>query len=285
MSTATRQLLRTSRSDVSARKTYDLIDEPVGADYDALLDCALTQCATFVLMVPRDMSDPVAREVLDELAPHLLSAADASGVTVQRYALNRESVVTLKASARGLYAWRQPGRPQDLSLLRADGSPWLVSIAAEQLGYLELTPFEKLLLGRAAPGLAAVLAYQAARDAILAYFERRIESHIEALTVEVERYAHTVLDEGREDLVEALAAWLASGEEARVHAALEVVGALRLTELRADVLGLQHATDMLDEPDVYRSNVVLRERWRVRRRRLIDRTLQLLNQERAETSA
>lgn len=285
MSMATGQLLRTSRSDVSARKTYDLMDEPVGADYDALLDCALTQCATFVLMVPHDTGDPAVREVVDELSPHLLSASEAPRAIVHRYTLNRESVATLKTVARGLYAWRQPGRPQDLSLLRSDGSPWLVSIAAEQLGYLELTPFEKLLLGRAAPGLAAVLAYQAARDAILAYFERRIESHIEALTVEVQRYAHTVLDEGREDLVEALAAWLTSREEARVHAALEVVGALRLTELRADVLALQRAADVSGEPNVYRSNVVLRERWRVRRRRLIERTLQRLSEERPATSA
>jgi len=282
---ATRQLLRTSRSDVSARKTYDLIDEPVGADYDALLDCALTQCATFVLAVPRDSGDPAAREVLDELAPHLGSTSDASTVSIHRYMLNRESVATLKAAARGLYAWRQPKLPQDLALLRADGSPWLVSIAAEQLGYLELTPFEKLLLGRAAPGLAAVLAYQAARDAILAYFERRIESHIEALTVEVQRYAHTILEEGREDLVEALAGWLASGEEARVHAAVEVIGALRLTELRSEVLALQRGDDAADEPDVYRSNVVLRERWRVRRRRLLERTLQRLSEERVETNA
>src|SRR5205807_2418570 len=203
---ATRQLLRTSRSDVSARKTYDLIDEPVGADYDALLDCALTQCATFVLAVPRDSGDPAAREVLDELAPHLGSTSDASAVSIHR-------------------------------------------------------------------------------DTILAYFERRIESHIEALTVEVQRYAHTILEEGREDLVEALAGWLASGEEARVHAAVEVIGALRLTELRSEVLALQRGDDAADEPDVYRSNVVLRARWRVRRRRLLERTLQRLSEERVETNA
>ena len=34
-------LLRTSRSDVSARKTYDLLDEPTGPDYAGLLECAL----------------------------------------------------------------------------------------------------------------------------------------------------------------------------------------------------------------------------------------------------
>src|SRR5207237_1584273 len=183
------------------------------------------------------------------LAPHLGSTSYASAVSIHRYTLNRESVATLKAAARGLYAWRQPKLPQDLALLRADGSPWLVSIAAEQLGYLELAPFEKLLLGRAAPGIAAVLAYQAARDAILAYFERHIESHIDALTIDVEQYAHTVIDEGRDGLVDALAGWLASGEEARVHVALEAAGSLRLTELRGDILALHRPVELSDAPD------------------------------------
>ena len=56
-------------------------------------------------------------------------------------------------------------------------------------------------------------------------------------------------------------------------------------ELRNEALALQRGEDAADEPDVYRSNVVLRERWRVRRRRLLERTLQRLGEERAETSA
>jgi hypothetical protein len=282
---ATGPVLRSQQSDVSARKTYDLIDEPVGADYDALLDCALTQCSTVVLTVPAGEEDPEARAVLDDLAPQLLVASDSPRGSVRRYALTRDTVAIMKRAARGLYAWRSPALPQDVSLLRPDGSPWLVSIATERLGYLELAPFEKLLLGRAAPGLAAVLAYQAARDAILAYFERRIESHVDALTIEAEQYANSVVDEGRDELVEALAGWMESGEEARVHVALEVAGALRLTELRGDVLALHRTTELPDEPDAYRSNVVLRERWRVRRRRLIERTLQRLSEEPVETRA
>src|SRR6202035_6045912 len=39
-------LLRTTRGDVSARKTYDLLDEPTGPDYAGLLECALLQCTT-----------------------------------------------------------------------------------------------------------------------------------------------------------------------------------------------------------------------------------------------
>jgi hypothetical protein len=276
---STRPLLRTSRSDVSARKTYDLIDEPVGPEYDALLDSALTQCATVVLTVPGGMQHPV----LEELADHLQEQPAGTGRRVHRYRFNRDSVQPLKRAARALYAWHGPELPQDLCLLRADGSPWLVSIASERLGYLELTPFEKLLLGRAAPGLAAVLAHQVARDAILAYFERRYESHVEALTADILQYATGVLNEGREGLVEAMAAWLDSGEDARVTAALEVTRTLVLTELRRDVAALaRSAEDPRLVPDAFRDNVVLRERWRSRRRRHVERALDAIP---AETRA
>jgi len=274
---STRRFVRTARVDVSARKIYDVIDEPVGPEYDALLDSALTQCSTLVLSVRPDELEPSATDVLEKLEPHRQAA---SAGAVARFALDRDTVSILKQAARGLYAWHSPGLPENLCLLRGDGSPWLVSIAADRLGYLELTPFEKLLLGRSAPGLAAVLAHQAARDAILAYFERRYEAQVEALTAEVERYATTLLDEGREGLIEALVDWLESDEPARVSAALEVAGSLRLIEVRNEVAALHRAvvTDPIVVPQVFRSNLVLRERWKAHRRRQLDRVLKALSE-------
>jgi hypothetical protein len=222
---STRRFVRTARVDVSARKIYDVIDEPVGPEYDALLDTALTQCSTLVLSVRPDGLEATAADVLEKLEPHRQAAP---GDAVARFALDRDTVSILKQAARGLYAWRSPVLPANLCLLRGDGSPWLVSIAAERLGYLELTPFEKLLLGRAAPGLAAVLAHQAARDAILAYFERRYEAQVESLT-----------------------------------------------EVRNEVTALHKAasTDAIVVPQVFRSNLVLRERWKAHRRRQLERVL------------
>jgi hypothetical protein len=271
-----RPFLRTARVDISARKTYDVIDEPTGPEYDALLESALTQCSTVVLTVRPNGEEPRARAVVDELGPHRLQ--DGATGPVFRYRLSRDTVAILKRSARGLYEWRHPGLPENLCLLRADGTPWLVSIAAERLGYLELTPFEKLLLGRAAPGLAAVLAHQAARDAILAYLERRYETHLDALTAEVERFARTVLDEGREGLVDAIADWLDSDEPARVSVALEMIGTLGLAELRGEVSTLNRAVlaDTAPVPHVYRSNLVLRERWKARRRQQLERVMEQL---------
>ena len=266
-----------SRIDVSARKTYALVDEPAGADYDALLDTALTQCLFFVVRTRVTADDTPAHTVLTDLEPYLERRTAMSSGTAHHFSLTRGSVAVLKTAARALYAWQQPELPEDLCLLREDGSPWLVSIAAERLGYLELAPFEKLLLGRAAPGLAAVLAYQAARDAILASFERRLEAHVELLTAEASAYARQVVGEGREGLCDALARWLTSRDESRVHVALEVIGDLRLTELRDDVAALQRGAPV--DPDGYSANAVLAERWRARRRLLLERTLRQLDAE------
>ena len=276
---ATPSPLRASRIDVSARKTYDLIDEPVGADYDALLDTALSQCAFIVLRTRTTAEAAPPESVLEQLAPHLERRVETSAGIAHHVRLNRESAAVLKRAARGLYAWQSPDNPEDLCLLREDGSPWLVSIAAERLGYLELAPFEKLLLGRSAPGLAAVLAHQAARDAILASLERRLEAHVELLTAEAAAYGRRVIDEGREGLCDALANWLDSREESRVQVALEVVAALRLTELRDEVVALQRSVlaGERDDPEAYSANAVLRERWRARRRRLLDRTVRRLD--------
>ena len=268
----------TARADVSARKTYDLVDEPLGADYDALLDTAVTQCAFIVLRTRASAVDASAASVLAQLEPHRERRVDSPSGVAHHFRLNRGTVAVLKSAARALFAWQPPDRPADLCLLRADGSPWLVSIAAERLGYLELAPFEKLLLGRAAPGFAAVLAHHAARDAILASFERGLEAHLEALTEEAAYHARRVIDEGREDLCDALAGWLGSRDESRVHVALEVIAELRLAELRDEVVALQRSelAAALDDPEAY-GNAVLRERWHARRRRLLARTLRRLD--------
>jgi len=278
-----RPLLRTSRTDVSARKTYDLIDEPCGPEYDALLDGALAQCTTAVVWITGGERPAAAVEAL---ASHLMGENAPGSRTVLRYRYNRDSAAVFKQLARGLYAWRQPQLPEDLALLRADGSPWLVSIARERLGYLELTPFEKLLLGRSAPGLVAVLAHQAARDAVAAYLERRYESHVEALAADLLRYAERMLREGREQVVEALSAWLESGDEVRVSAALEVVRALGVSELRREVSAVRRA---LDEPHAvdaaFRDNVLLRDRWRARRRRALEAAQDAMSEHRRTQEA
>ena len=50
-------------------------------------------------------------------------------------------------------AWRQPDLPEDLCLLRADGSPWLATIAHEADGFLLLSEAEREDLNTRVPAL------------------------------------------------------------------------------------------------------------------------------------
>lgn len=282
-----RPLMRTSTVDVSARRTYNLLDEPVGDEYRALLAGALSHCDTIVLLA-RDKNLSAGAEAVMQQLEHFRKGAAQSGAMgwVHRFQLNKGSLEVLTAAAHGLYDWRPPTLLEDLCLFRTDGSPWLVSIAAERLGYVELTPFEKLLLGRAAPGLAAVLAHQAAKDAILAYFERTLEGHREMLAADLRSYATTMAADGREGLIAALAEWLTSGEPTRVVVALDLIKGLRLRELHGDVEAIHRAlvANELTIPVVYKSNAVLRDRWRARYQEQLAVVLRSLS-ERPEPSA
>lgn len=258
-----RSMMRRS-ADVSARKTYDLIDEPVGLDYRSLLDAALPHCDGAVLGTDAHPT-PEAAVALTKLEPFAIQPASAGG-GLRRYRFSRESVPVLKQLAGGLYDWRRPHRPTDLCLLRSDGTPWMVSVAAQRLGYLEMAPFERLLLARTAPGLAALMAHQGAKDAVLAVFERSFESRVGALTGDVRAYAAAVVDESREGLVDALRDWLESDEQARMTVAVELAAELHLDELRDGIAEIRDSLTADSElaPAVYSRNTVLRDRWRTR---------------------
>src|SRR6202142_1561821 len=132
--------LRTSHSDVSARKTYDLLDEPTGPDYAGLLECALVQCSTAVLTVRQGEMDPEGQATVESLARFQQAKSIPAAGSLVRYALSRESVTVLQEATGGLYGWQHPGLPDNLCLYRGDGSPWLVSSAGAHIGYLEVSP-------------------------------------------------------------------------------------------------------------------------------------------------
>ena len=271
-------IARLSGVDVSGRKTYDLVDEPTGDDYRALLVCARAQCDTAVLSLDANHDlHPAGQAIVVRLSSQLRSESRNGDVRLLRYEFNQACIDVL-SEAPGLFAWRQPGLPENLCLLRADGSPWIVSIAADRIGYVEFTPFEKLLLGRVAPGLAAVLAHQGARDAVLAAFERRLEDAADALEADLLVYSRALAEEGREGIVAAVHDWLLSGELLRVGAAVHVVARLGLPELEPELAHLAEMLrrDQLPGPSVYRSSPVLRERWRIRFERRLAEAIAVL---------
>lgn len=62
--------------------------------------------------------------------------------TLSTYTLTPALGRIIKEAANSLFSWQHPNLPEDLCLRRADGTPWLVTIAHESDGYLELTDLE-----------------------------------------------------------------------------------------------------------------------------------------------
>ena len=135
------------------RATFDIISEPVEETYRQLLANCVTYSSTILLVVrePSLLSDS-ARTFLEGVEMHLLSKGNQSewpgtvlvGHTadVYRYRLHPEVLLKLQTAARRLYQWVQPDLPEDLCLVRSDGSPTLVTIAHERDGYLTVTEAE-----------------------------------------------------------------------------------------------------------------------------------------------
>jgi hypothetical protein len=276
---STRPFLGAAQSDLSARKPYDIIDEPVGADYWGLVDGALPHCNSGVVRADRSVLEADGVAVLDELAPFSLGESASSSLgNVMRFTLNVETAAILKSATNHLYGWREPVLPSDLCLFRFDGSPWLVTVAAERLGYVELTAFEKLLLARTAPELPNTLALRAARDAVLAVFEQRYESALEPLVAELTGHAAAFLDDGRDGLVEALGIWLHASDSTRISVALDVICGLGLDEFVEEVEDLRNDaySGRINAPSVFDSNMVLLHRWLAQFKAQLDRTLEVL---------
>jgi hypothetical protein len=105
--------------------------------------------------------------VLETLHPHLLGATETPNwpgttlldgtATVRRYRLEPSVVDIVSNAVESLYAWQQPERPEDLCLLRADGDPWLVTVAHEGDAYVVVEADELDVVRREAPELAAIL--------------------------------------------------------------------------------------------------------------------------------
>lgn len=144
---------------------YSFTREPKDDVYQKLIDYALPYCENIVLVIrPSLPMSPAVSDVLNRLAPFLVEAIETSEwpgtklldetARVYRYKFTFESAPILKQAAPSLYGWTQPQLPEDLCLMRADGSPWLVSIAHEMDGYLELSVEEKNNLLVALPEIA-----------------------------------------------------------------------------------------------------------------------------------
>lgn len=132
------------------RKCFTLTTEPRGDMYRSLLNYAVDACEVALLVVRPDLLlSKTGEKVLAQLRTYLQEQTEASewpgtqlldGIAkVFCYSYEPGCIAILARAADALYSWEQPQLPEDLCLLRADGDPWLVSIAHEKDSYLFLS--------------------------------------------------------------------------------------------------------------------------------------------------
>lgn len=148
-------------------RTLDIVEEPRG-DVMARLLRALGQHSSVAMMVLRDgfEFDESARALLTRLAPNLIDRRRSASwpgtvllseeATTLRFVLNEAVVGELIAAADGLFEWKHPALPEDLALLRGDGTVIYGSICHEGDAFLDLTAEEYETLCASVPELATI---------------------------------------------------------------------------------------------------------------------------------
>ena len=141
-----------------------------GAQLRELLQVIAPQfCRRYLLVVrPSLGTSQTLHAFLSRLAPSIVSRKQASEwpgtqlldgelADVYEVELSHPATETIAASVGSLLDFQQPSLPEDLSLLREDGSPWLITCAHEGDIYLELSEQEHQELQRIAPWFARLL--------------------------------------------------------------------------------------------------------------------------------
>lgn len=145
-------------------KVYNLGAEPTGDLYRGLLAYAAGSCPRGILVtrVSAGWSDK-AESFLQRLSPFVQSRTQESEwpgtrlightAAVIRFYFGPDVVPLLTEATDRLYGWLQPDLPEDLCLLKSDGTPHLVTIAHEKDGYFNLSQQEYSGLVSALPKL------------------------------------------------------------------------------------------------------------------------------------
>lgn len=144
--------------------TFDIVSEPTDRTYRLLLAFCGNYASTVLLIVrQQSLLTDSARAVLESLEPYRRRVERRSewpgtvllghGADVHEYQFNDEVLLQLQTAASGLYQWVHPDLPEDLCLIKSDGTPILVTIAHEEDGYLILEAHEARQLLAVAPDL------------------------------------------------------------------------------------------------------------------------------------
>lgn len=147
------------------RHIFDFNQEPREGVLRALLTGATTLAATCGFIIQND-PPPSQRaiQLLAELGPYAKTSRKVtswpgtelhgeSNAVQYQYAFSPLVAELLYEAAEGLYDWVSPNLPEDLHLLRQDGSVLLGCVAHEHDAWLEMQEQELAQLAETIPGL------------------------------------------------------------------------------------------------------------------------------------
>lgn len=137
----------------AGRTNWRVLHQPKGGVYRLVIEHALGLCSHALLVDEGPLTES-GKSVLDSVKPYVVEATvssewpgtrllDGVEAMVYKFVLTRESSEILKGAVNRLYDWKPPWMPEDLCLLRADGSPWLVTEASGASAYFLLSHEEK----------------------------------------------------------------------------------------------------------------------------------------------
>jgi hypothetical protein len=132
---------------------YNFMQQPIGDIFYNLLDYGITNCDKAILVVKnKNNLSNQGKKVLSILDDFLIEKKDMSEwpgtilynsvALVYKYTYNTDFVKHIKKLSSSLYDWQQPDHPDDLSLIRPDLSPWLISTSHEYDSYLMMSSEE-----------------------------------------------------------------------------------------------------------------------------------------------
>ena len=136
----------------------DFNRELQGQEYRAFLVSSMARCKMGLLVVQFPLG-PSGQSFLDRLTPFVTEITEQSewpgtsiigSARVYYFTLSEESVDLLASTSSSMFGWTGE-LPEDLALLRIDGSPWFESVVHEEWACLILNTDELAELYRSRP--------------------------------------------------------------------------------------------------------------------------------------
>ncbi|MFK4438802.1 leucine-rich repeat domain-containing protein [Paenibacillus sp. RC21] len=152
---------------------FELYSDVRGTAYERLIDYAMERAHTFMLGVheweTEDMdidfdTTIMFKELLQQLNPFLLSthsyeemrgkhAVAYTQGTFYRYQCTPAAGELLKRASSSLFSWMHPKVPEDLCFQNVEGEDWILNIAHERIGRLNMGREEAAALEELIPGV------------------------------------------------------------------------------------------------------------------------------------